>query len=494
MRDLVFLSRSAIYLTLSLGLVASVFADTADRPPNIIYVLADDLGYGELGCYGQEKIKTPNIDSLAKNGIRFTQHYSGSPVCASSRCVLMTGKHTGHAYIRGNTEKGGWGPDEPEGQYPLLDREITIAELLKQKKYRTAAIGKWGLGGPGSEGHPNFQGFDFFYGYLCQRVAHNYYPTHLWHNHDVDVLGNKYFKAHQRIKNIPQSEQDWDQYQGSVYATDRMIEEAEDFIKENKERPFFLYYATNVPHVALQVPNDSLEHYKGKFDDAPYLGNKGYLPHRYPRAAYAAMITRMDRNVGRIVNLVDQLGLKENTIVMFSSDNGPTFNGGSDSNFFESAKHLRGLKTSVFEGGIRVPMIACWPGRIEPGVVSQHVSAFQDVMPTLCDIVQVKTPDNTDGVSFMPTLLGNHDKQPQHKLLYWELRQQQAMRMGDWKLVRKANKNGEVKNFLFNLSKDDGEQRNLADSNPDQLAKMINLAQENRTRSELFPSPFDEPN
>ncbi len=461
------------------------------RPPNIVFILADDLGYGELGCYGQTKIRTPHLDQLAADGMRFTQHYSGSPVCASARCVLMTGKHTGHAYIRGNTEKGGWGPDEPEGQHPLLKTETTIAEILKVKGYRTAAIGKWGLGGPGSEGHPNFQGFDFFYGYLCQRVAHNYYPTHLWRNHDVDVLGNTYFKAHQRISAPYQADRDWKRYSSKVYATDRMIGEAEKFIRQNKDQPFFLYYATNVPHVALQVPDDSLNEYKNQFEEMPYLGNKGYLPHPFPRAAYAAMITRMDRNIGRILRQIRELGLENETLVVFSSDNGPTFNGGSDSTFFASTRGLRGLKTSLFEGGIRVPMIVRLPGRIKAGAVSDHVSAFQDVLATVCEFAEADVPVGIDGVSFLPTLLGNPNKQEKHSSLYWEYRQQQAVRAGDWKLYRRANKQGDVNSLLFDLARDPRESTNLATANPEKLNELIEIAQQSRTPSKLFPSPFD---
>ena len=461
--------------------------------PNIIYILADDLGFGELGCYGQKKIRTPNLDQLAEQGIKFTQHYSGSPVCASSRCVLLTGKHTGHAYIRGNTEVGGWGPEFPEGQRPLLEKEITIAEMLKQQGYRTAAIGKWGLGGPGSEGHPNFQGFDLFYGFLCQRVAHNYYPTHLWWNHDVDILGNTYFKAHQRIKDLPENPAGWNRFRGEVYATDRMIGWAEKFIDENKSEPFFLYYATTVPHVALQVPEDSLREYEGDFDETPYLGNKGYTPHPEPRAAYAAMITRMDRNVGRILARLEKHGLTENTIVMFSSDNGPTYAGGVDHKFFESAGPLRGLKGSTFEGGLRVPMIARWPGKIKAGTTTDHVSAFQDVLPTISEITKADTPAAIDGISFLPTLLGKSMDQKQHDHLYWELKLQQSVRAGKWKLYRKANKQGEIKQqLLFDLEADIGEKRDLSKEYPEQLAKMLSIAKSARIPSKEFPSPFDE--
>ena len=486
----------AFCLTLVLNSLATAMPaddDIGNEKPNIVYILTDDLGYGELGCYGQDKIRTPNLDRLAEQGMRFTQHYSGSPVCASSRCVLMTGKHTGHAQIRGNTEAGGWGPAHPEGQTPLATDEITVAEILKDQGYATAAIGKWGLGGPGSIGHPNFQGFDLFYGYLCQRVAHNFYPTHLWWNHDVDILGNTYFKAHQRIKDVPENSKGWDKYSGKVYSTDRMIQWAEKFIDQNKSKPFFLYYATTVPHVALQVPEDSLQEYEGEFEETPYLGNKGYTPHPKPRAAYAAMITRMDRNVGRILAKLESHGLADNTIVMFSSDNGPTYAGGVDHKFFQSAGPLRGLKGSTFEGGLRVPMIARWPGKIKAGSVTEHVSAFQDVLPTVCELSGGKTPDSTDGISFLPTLVGKDSNQKQHEHLYWELKLQQSVRAGKWKLYRKANKKGKIKQqLLFDLESDLGETTDLSETHPDDLKRMLSIARAARFPSKQFPSPFDK--
>lgn len=463
-------------------------------PPNIVYILADDLGYNEVGCYGQSKIRTPNLDRLAAEGIRFTQHYSGSPVCASSRCVLMTGKHTGHAYIRGNKEMGGWGPDEPEGQWPLADEEVTVAELLKQRGYATCAIGKWGLGGPGSVGHPLFQGFDRFYGYLCQRVAHNYYPTHLWDNHDVDVLGNRYFDAHQKISAPLNSDDEYfDRFAAEVYAPDRMLEEAIKFIDANQERPFFLYFATPVPHVSIQVPQDSYDEYAGKFDDQPYLGQKSYLPFPEPRAGYAAMVTRMDRDIGKILDRLKSLGLADNTLVIFSSDNGPTFNGGTDSEFFESNKPLRGLKTMVFDGGIRVPMIARWPGHIPAGSESDLVSGFQDVLPTLVEVAGGEVPQQIDGISMLPTLTGHPENQPQHDVMYWELNNNQALRVGDWKLVRLTEgPHQPTQTMLFNLADDVGEQENLAESHPEQLARMLKLVREVRTPSEIFPNVYDD--
>jgi len=464
---------------------------TRSRSPNIIYILADDLGYGELGCYGQEKIRTPSIDRLAAEGMKFTQHYSGSPVCAPSRCVLLTGKHTGHAYIRANDEmpdRGDvWKDPSLEGQRPLPPGTATISRLLQEKGYTTGAIGKWGLGGPGSTGEPNRQGFDFWYGYLCQRVAHNYYPTHLWRNGRKEFLeGNTYFYPHQKF---PEDKDPYDKtayspYQGKTYSMDVMVEEALRFIRRNKDVPFFLYLPFPVPHAAIQVPEDSLKEYEGAFPETPYLGDKGYLPHPSPRAGYAAMVTRMDREIGRILSLLEELGLAEKTLVMFSSDNGPTFNGGTDSSFFQSSGPLRGLKTTLYEGGIRVPMIARWKGKIEPGSETDHVSAFWDFLPTIAELLGMEPPPETDGLSFLPTLLGKPEKQRKHAYLYWEYNGKQAVRMGDWKAIRNAAK-GSME--LYDLGKDIGETLDLSRKRPDIVAKIEAIMEEARTKSELFP-------
>src|SRR5262245_11187620 len=368
----------SILLLLTLSLlwssdVAAQHGEKARTKPNIVFILADDLGYGDLGSYGQTKIKTPHLDQLAAEGMRFTQFYAGSPVCAPSRCVLMTGKHGGHAFIRDNRE---W---KPEGQYPIPAGEVTIAELLKEQGYTTDSFGKWGLGYPGSEGDPNKQGFDVFYGYNCQREAHNYYPDHLWRNQEKVMLeGNDRGLT------------------GKQYSHDLIEAEASKFIRENKDKPFFAYVPFTIPHLALQVPEDSLAEYSGKWADPPYDGKNGYLPHLTPRAAYAAMVTRMDRSVGRILELIKQLGLDDNTLVIFTSDNGGAFGevtrdfefrpgrmGGTDYVYFGSTSKFRAFKGSVYEGGIRVPFIARWPGRIKAGVVSELPAVFYDLMPTL---------------------------------------------------------------------------------------------------------------
>jgi len=381
--------------------------------------------------------------------------------------------------------------DEPEGQWPLPASEQTLAELLRDRGYATGAMGKWGLGGPDSVGAPNAQGFDRFYGYLCQRVAHNYYPTHLWSDDQRELLiGNEYFPSHQRIDAPPADPGGYDRYAGAVYAPDRIAEEALAFIREHADEPFFLYFPTIVPHVSLQVPEDSLAEYDGLFDEDPYLGDRGYLPHPQPRAAYAAMITRMDRRIGQIVALIDELGLGDNTLILFSSDNGPTFNGGTDSAFFASAAGFRGLKTELYEGGIRVPLIARWPGKIQPGTASDHVSAQWDLVPTVLEAVEAPVPGDLDGISMLPTLIAAGD-QPRHELLYWELGRQQAVRMDDWKLYRRANDDGTIRTELYDLASDTGEAHDLSAERADVAERLIRAAAAARTRSEVFPSPFD---
>jgi arylsulfatase A len=463
--------------------------------PNIIFLLADDLGYGEVGCFGQTKIRTPNIDRLAAEGMRFTQHYSGNAVCATSRCVLMTGKHPGHAFVRNNREM------KPEGQYPIPADTVTLAKLLKRQGYATGAFGKWGLGGPGSDGDPLKQGVDRFFGYNCQRVAHNYYSTYLWDNDRRVELNNPDFAAHQNLPagadaNDPAS---YTRYAGKDYAPDRITEQALQFVRDNKDRPFFLYFPSIVPHLALQVPDDSLAEYQGKFPDAPYPGGKGYLPHFSPHAAYAAMVTRMDRDIGRIVSLVKELGLDEQTVFIFSSDNGPTYDGlgGTDSDYFESAGPLRGRKGSLYEGGVRVPTIARWTGRIQPGTASDRVSGFEDWLPTLVEMVGARDtiPADVDGISFAPTLLGQ--EQPPRAFLYREFAAyggQQSVRVGDWKGIRqnllaRGNNKPNIHVELYNLKDDIGETKDVSATNPDVVAAIERIMREQHTPSAEFPFP-----
>ena len=457
--------------------------------PNIVYILADDLGYNELGCYGQKKILTPHLDKMAAEGMKFTQHYSGSPVCAPSRGTLMTGMHTGHGFVRGNkdhfiTENG---KRQRTGQWPLPDEIITLPELLKTAGYKTGVVGKWGLGGFKTSGHPNKQGVDHFFGYLDQWNAHNYYPTFLARNGDKVPLNNEAFKAHQRFpkdldKNDPAN---YKRYQGKDFSPTLMIEEALGFIEKNKDERFFLYYASPIPHVSVQVPDEWLDKYKGQFEETPYLGEKGYLPHRYPRACYAAMVSHLDWEVGQILGELKKHGLDDNTIVMFSSDNGPTFNGGSDSKFFDSAADLNGLKCSVYEGGIRIPHIARWPKKIQAGTVSNHVSAFWDFLPTACELAGVKYTHNVDGKSYLPTLMGVDQSELYNRVLYWEdARNKQAARKGDWKIVVPIISQ-EPK--LFNLKDDRGETEDLKDKFPEKYQEMLKLLQTERTPSELFP-------
>jgi arylsulfatase len=461
---------AASYVTL--GASVRLRAANSRRKPNVVFILADDLGYAEVGCYGQKKIRTPNIDRLAAEGMRFTQAYSGNPVCAPSRCTLMTGLHTGHAQVRGNKQVGGKAGWElgatTGGQWPIAEDTYTVAKMFKQAGYATGAFGKWGLGRVGTSGDPQKQGFDHFFGYICQRQAHTFYPNHLWKDGEIFWIEEN------------------EDGREEVYSHDLIAEAALEFVRANKDRPFFLYVPFTIPHVSLQVPADSLAEYKGKWPDPPYDGKKGYLPHAHPRACYAGMVTRMDKDVGRIMALLKELGLDKDTLVVFSSDNGPTYAGGADSDFFESAGPLRGLKGSVWEGGIRVPFIARWPGRIEPGSESDQVTAFWDFLPTCAELLGKRPPDDLDGVSILPTLLGNESRQGQHDYLYWELRGQQAVRMGDWKAVRLRP--GQ-KTRLFDLKTDIGEQNDLAGEHPQILAQMERIFTEGRTPCDVFPLP-----
>jgi len=471
-----------------------------ERPPNIVFMLADDLGSADLGCFGQRKIRTPNLDRLATEGMRFTQHYAGSAVCAPSRCVLLTGLHPGHSWIRNNKEV------RPEGQPPLRDDAVTLAEILRDRGYATGAFGKWGLGYPESEGDPQRQGFGRFFGYNCQRHAHNHFPSYLWEDGCRLEIENPPFEAHQELPTTvdPCLEASYGAYVGREYAPDRIAQEALGFIRENRSRPFFLYFATTVPHLGLQVPEDSLAEYRGLWPDPPYAGENSYLPHFAPRAAYAAMVTRLDRDVGRIVSFVDELGLGERTIFIFTSDNGPLFDrlGGSDSDFFESAGPLRGRKGSLYEGGIRVPLIVRWKGRIAAASISERVTGFEDWLPTLLDLIDAPSavPSGIDGISFAPTLLG--ETQEPRPFLYREFAGYggfQSARIGDWKGIRTnlAPKAGEKpsppRTELYDLKEDPSERRDVAADHPEIVARIERLMAEQHAPSRLFPLPRIDP-
>jgi len=461
----------------------------ASNRPNILLIMADDLGYRELGCYGQQKIRTPHLDRLASRGMLLHRFYSASPVCAPTRCCLMTGKHTGHAAIRGNKEVGGWGPEDPEGQWPLADGEVTIAELLRGQGYATGAFGKWGLGGPGSVGHPCRQGFDHFYGYLCQRVAHNYYPTHLWRNFDVDILnGNRYFSAHQKLTKPPADPSGYDQYRGEDYAPTAILEEAETWLKAQKDRPFFCYFPSTIPHVALQAPQEWIDQYPKEWDAEPYLGQQGYLPTPRPHATYAAMISYLDHSVGRLLQVIDELGQTDNTLVIFCSDNGTTFNGGTDRKFFHSLGELRGAKGTVYEGGLRVPCLAAWPGQIPAGSETARPAASYDLLPTLVEAAGASLPAEVDGHSMLPTLRG--EGQPDPEFLYFEYPAgggQQAVMSGVWKAVRPALKQAPAKIELYRLTDDPGEQRDLAAERPEVVTRLEAVLAREHVGSQYFP-------
>jgi arylsulfatase len=451
-------------------LVPAGLLNGAETRPNIILIVADDLGYGELGCYGQKKIRTPRLDRMAKDGLRFTQFYAGSPVCAPSRCCLMTGKHGGHAWIRNNREV------KPEGQPPVPASEVMLSELLKKQGYATAAIGKWGLGPPGSESDPIRRGFDLFYGYNCQRHAHNHYPTYLWRNDCRENLaGNTAGLT------------------GEQYSHDLFEREALAFVKKNRDRPFFLYLPFTIPHVAIQVPDDSLAEYRGKWDDPPYDGKRSYLKHPAPRAGYAAMIARLDRSVGRLLDLLGDLKLAHNTLVLFTSDNGATHDvGGADTVFFNSTGGLRGRKGSVYEGGLRVPLLAWRPGTVKAGTVSDHLAYFPDVLPTLLDVAGAggTVPKGIDGVSFAATLRGDEAKQRKHTHLMWEFHGyggQQAVRAGDWKGLRRDLHKGKSKLELYNLKEDVAEKDDVAAKHPDVVKRLERILDTDRVPSKLFP-------
>lgn len=458
--------------------------------PNIVFIMADDLGYGELGCYGQEKVPTPHIDRLAAEGVKMTRYYSASPVCAPARYSLMTGKHQGHAAIRGNTERGGAGPNDPEGQTPLPDGETTLADVLHRGGYRTGVVGKWGLGGPGPDGHPLNHGFDFFYGYICQRRAHNYYPVYLWNGYQPDILpGNKLMSAHQRIKEPLPSEDDYyTRFGGQTYAPAKITENCLDFIRSSKKQPFFLYYAPTLPHVSLQAPKEWVDKFPRDWDAKPYLGEKGYLPTARPRATYAAMIAYLDDSVGQIMAELDRLGLSKDTLVVFTSDNGATFTGGMDRAFFKSNGALREGKMSLYDGGVREPFIARWPGRITPGTTTPRFAVGYDAFAMCCEAAGLRAP-RTDGRSFLATLTGKD--QPVRPWMYFEYPEasaQQAVFLRErWKVVRPDLNKHPEKAELYDIVADPSETKDMALAHPELVREGLDLMAKEHRPNRLFP-------
>jgi arylsulfatase A-like enzyme len=457
-------ARSLLFNTCVTGLIlvalsTSLFAGEAAPKPNIVFIMADDLGYGDLSCYGQQKFTTPNIDRLAVEGMKFTQHYAGDTVCAPSRCALMTGFHIGHAQVRGNREV------KPEGQAPMASGTVAIPTLLRQAGYASGMFGKWGLGAPGSDSDPMVF-FDEFYGYNCQREAHTYYPTHLWHNRDKVLLDSK------------------------TYAHDLIMKAAMDFIRTHKDTPFFCYMPVTIPHASMHAPKALHDKYRRLFPQFDNVVGKYAGPNvQNPVAAFPAMVEHLDHGVGEVLDLLKELGIDNNTLVIFTSDNGPHSEGGHRPEFWNSNGPLRGQKRDLYEGGIRVPFLTRWPGRIKPHTTSDHISAFWDMLPTFCDMAGVNAPDSIDGISLLPTLLGK--PQRPHDYLYWEFTERggkQAIRMGDMKAVRNnvsANRDAEIE--LYDLAEDLGETTNIAAQHPDIVKQMKRLFTEARTESATFP-------
>jgi len=418
--------------------------------PNVILILADDLGYGELGAYGQKIIRTPNIDRLAAEGTRFTQVYAGAPVCAPSRAVLMTGLHTGHVGVRGNAGAGNPGIQQ------LRRTDRTVARLFKEAGYRTALFGKWGLGETGTEGHPNVQGFDEFFGYLNQAHAHNYYPSFLFHNSERVPTGNEPAEedprtgaGHARTK--------------KQYSHDVIMERALAWLEENRRQPFFLYLAVTLPHA-----NNEARRATGDGQEVPDYGEYADKPWTAPNKGQAAMVSRLDRDVGRLMERLASWGIDRNTLVLFTSDNGHHAEGGNDPDLFDANGPLRGMKRALYEGGIRVPFIARWPGRVPSGAVSRHTGYFGDVYATVADLLGRPAPAGLDSISMLPALLGRREGQRDHDFLYWEFYEQggrQAVRFGNWKAVRQPIFTGPIE--IYDLAADDGEQRDIAASRPD---------------------------
>ncbi|HUX97612.1 MAG TPA: arylsulfatase [Bacteroidales bacterium] len=458
----------------SFAIVSCSSHSRIEGPPNIVLILADDLGYGDLSCYGQKKFSTPNIDRLASDGMLFTQHYTGCTVSAPSRSALMTGQHTGHTPVRGNKN---W---EPEGNWPLKAESVTIAEVMKSKGYITGAFGKWGLGYINTEGDPNSQGFDEFFGYNCQSLAHNYYPDHLWHNREkIELHENENGKK-------------------GIYSADLIHDAAIAFMENNKDKPFFLFYPTTIPHAELFAKEEYIKKFRGKYlpekefkgvDDGPTFRLGPYGSQAESHAAFAAMVTQLDDYVGELIHKLKKLGLEKNTIVIFASDNGPHLEGGADPDYFDSNGPLKGYKRDMYEGGIRTPLLVKWPGVVQPGSKSDHISAFWDMMPTFAEIAGADITQSIDGISFLPELLGKEQKK--HEFLYWEFHEQGgkvALRMGNWKAVKQdIEKIPHGPTELYDLNTDIGETNDISLMNKEIVHRMDSLIELSHVRSEDFP-------
>ncbi len=471
---------------LAMLLTSQSFA--ADKP-NLIFILADDLGYGDLGCYGQKKILTPRLDHMAAEGVKFTDFYAGSTVCAPSRCVLMTGKDTGHCWVRGNSS-------DPLPQ-TLQSAEITVAEIFKDAGYHTALFGKWGLGELGSVGHPNDQGFDEFFGYLNQHHAHNYYPEFLIHNKEVTPLRNitdPAWEEMRKAKGTPENGAGWALPDKRIdYSHDLIVERAMTWLEKNHEQPFFLYLPFTIPHA-----NNEGTRGTGDGQDVPDHGIYSDKPWPSPDKGQAAMISRMDADIGRLLDRLQRLGIDENTLVIFSSDNGHHKEGGNDPEFFDANGPLRGMKRDLYEGGIRVPTIARWPGTVAAGTVSDHRAYFGDLLATACELSGQPVPADTQSISFLPTLRGDSAAQKQHDHLYWEFYEQgsrQAVRFGPdgkWKAIRQPMLTGKIE--LYDLTTDLGEENDLAASKPELVAEAVALMQNSHQPDAKWQVPTPKQN
>ena len=450
-----------IHVLALLYATAFTFSHAIVRKPNFVYIMVDDAGYGDFSCFGQKHFKTPSVDRMANEGMKLTDFYAASTVCAPSRCSLMTGVHTGHALVRGNREV------QPEGQAPLPASALTLPEVLGKAGYVSGMFGKWGLGSPGSEGDPMNQGFDRFYGYNCQRQAHTFYPDHLWSDRNKVTLD------------------------GKTYSHDLIAKETMKFIRANKDKPFFCYCPFTIPPAAMHAPEERVGPWRKKFSQFENVIGRYRGPQvKNPVAAFAAMMTLLDEDVGRILDLLKELGIADDTLVIFTSDNGPHKEGGHKPDFFDSNGPLRGYKRDLYEGGIRVPTLAWWPNTIKPGSTSSHVATGWDVLPTFCDLAGVTPPQDLDGVSFAPTIRGEKKKQAKREYVYWEFHEQggkQAIRKGKWKAVRlnvRKKPDGPIE--LYDLSRDIGETDNLADKHPDLIKEMARLMTNSRTVNPAF--------